>query len=94
MRNIPFDSNFFGYVYSYLSMVHLSKKETAIAINEMHRVLMKEGLSYLNFLSKDDANFDKNKETNPGEIISKQGNEEHIHSYYEDDEPDEYFNNF
>lgn len=91
---ITLDSDFFGYVFSYLSMVHLSKKDTGIAINEMHRVLMKEGLCYLNFLSIDDANFDKNKETNPGEIISKHGNEENIHSYFEDDEPDEYFNNF
>ncbi|GAH09974.1 unnamed protein product, partial [marine sediment metagenome] len=35
MRNIPFESRFFGYIYSYLSMVHLSKNETAQAINEI-----------------------------------------------------------
>jgi len=94
MRNIPFDFEYFGYVYSYLSMVHLSKKDTAIAINEMHRVLMKGGLCFLNFLSKDDKWFDKKKETNPGELISKEGNEEFLHSYYDDDEPDDYFKKF
>ncbi len=94
MRYIPFDSNFFGYVFSYLSMVHLSKKDTAIAINEMHRVLMKEGLCYLNFLSKNDVNFDEKSESNPGEIISFHENQEYVHSYYEDDEPDDYFKNF
>jgi len=94
MRNIPFDSDFFGYVFSYLSMVHLSKKDTGIAINEMYRVLMKGGLCYLNFLSTDDANFDKKKETNPGEIISIHENQEYIHSYYEDNEPDNYIKNF
>ena len=94
MRNIPFDSNFFGYVFSYLSMVHLSKKDTAIAINEMHRVLMKGGLCYLNFLSKNDVNFDKKRESNPGENINFHENQEYIHSYYEDDEPDDYFKNF
>ncbi|MHA1193904.1 MAG: class I SAM-dependent methyltransferase [Promethearchaeota archaeon] len=94
MRNIPFDSNFFGYVFSYLSMVHLSKKDTAIAINEMHRVLMKGGLCYLNFLSKDDVNFDEKRESKPGEIISFHENQESVHSYYEDDEPDDYFKNF
>jgi len=94
MRNIPFDSNFFGYVFSYLSMVHLSKKDTAIAINEMHRVLMIGGLCYLNFLSKDDANFDEKRESNPGEIINIHENQEYIHSYYDDDEPDEYFKKF
>ncbi len=94
MRNIPFESKFFGYVYSYLSMVHLSKNETAQAINEIHRVLMEGGLCYLNFFSKDDINFDEKEESNPGESISKHGNEEFIHSYYEDDEPDGYFNKF
>ncbi len=94
MRNIPFDSNFFGYVYSYLSMVHLSKDDTAIAVNEMYRVLMKGGLCYLNFLSKDDVNFNEKEKTKPGEIIHKHGNEEFVHSYYEDEEPDEYFNKF
>ena len=94
MRNIPFNSEFFGYVFSYLSMVHLSKKDTAIAINEMHRVLMKGGLCYLNFLSKDDVNFDEKGESNPGEIISIHENQEYVHSYYKDDEPDNYFKNF
>jgi len=94
MRNIPFDSNFFGYVFSYLSMVHLSKKDTAIAINEIQRVLMKGGLCYLNFLSKDDVNFDEKGESNPGEIISFHENQEYIHSYYEDNEPDDYIKNF
>ncbi len=94
MRNIPFESRFFGYIYSYLSMVHLSKNETAQAINEIFRVLVKGGLCYLNFLSKDDANFDAKKETKPGEIIDKHGNEEFVHSYYEDEEPDEFFNKF
>ena len=94
MRNIPFDSYFFGYVFSYLSMVHLSKNATAQAINEIFRVLTKGGLCYLNFLSKDDKWFDENEETKQGEIISKHGNEEEIHSYYDDDEPDNFFNNF
>ena len=94
MRNIPFESRFFGYIYSYLSMVHLSKNETAQAINEIFRVLVKGGLCYLNFLSKDDANFDAKKETKPGEIIDKHGNEEFVHSYYYDDEPDAFFHDF
>ena len=94
MRNIPFESKFFGYVYSYLSMVHLSKNGTAQAINETYRVLMRGGLCYLTFLSKDDQSYNENEETKPGEIISKHGNEEFMHSYYDDDEPDDFFNNF
>ena len=94
MRNIPFESKFFGYVYSYLSIIHLSKNQTSQAINEIYRVLIPKGLCYLNFLSKDDKWFDKTEETKPGEIVSKHGNEEIVHSYYDDDEPDDYFNNF
>ncbi|MFX1410899.1 MAG: class I SAM-dependent methyltransferase [Promethearchaeota archaeon] len=94
MRNIPFESEFFGYVYSYLSMTHLSKNKTAQAINEIYRVLMKEGLGYVNFLSKDDISFDENKETKPGEIINKQGSEVFMHSYYNDNEPDALFHDF
>ncbi|MFX0022471.1 MAG: class I SAM-dependent methyltransferase [Candidatus Hermodarchaeota archaeon] len=92
MRNIPFDSKYFGYVYSYLSMVHLSKNQTSQAINEIYRVLVPGGLCYLNFLSKDDKWYDKNEETKPGEILSD--NEENIHSYYDDGEPDDFFHNF
>ncbi|MHA1916462.1 MAG: class I SAM-dependent methyltransferase [Promethearchaeota archaeon] len=94
MKKIPFESNFFGYVYSYLSMVHLSKKDTAIAINEMHRVLMKGGLCYLNFLSIDDFHFDKSKELPPGEIVSMHGEKETVHSYFKDDEPENYLTDF
>jgi ubiquinone/menaquinone biosynthesis C-methylase UbiE len=94
MRNIPFESNFFGYVYSYLSMVHLSKNGTAQAINEINRILVKGGLCYLNFLSKDDKLFDQSKETKPGELIDKEGDEEWLHSYYDDNEPDDFFHNF
>jgi ubiquinone/menaquinone biosynthesis C-methylase UbiE len=94
MRNIPFESKFFGYVYSYLSMVHLSKNETSQAINEIYRVLLKGGLCYLNFLSKDDKWFAEDDERKSGERISKHGNEEFVHSYYDDIEPDDFFNNF
>ncbi|UCC18478.1 MAG: class I SAM-dependent methyltransferase [Promethearchaeota archaeon] len=94
MRSIPFESKFFGYVYSYLSMVHLSKNETAQAINEIHRVLKQGGLCYLNFLSKYDQGYNEKKESKPGEVIDKYENEEYLHSYYDDDELDGYFQNF
>ncbi len=94
MKSIPFESEFFGYVFSYLSMVHLSKNEAKIAINEIHRVLVKGGLCYLNFLSKDDINFDEKEESKPGEVIGIERGQEEVHSYYEDNEPDEYLKKF
>ena len=67
MRKIPFDSDFFDYLYSYNSIFHLSKKDSGIAVNEMHRVLKKKGLCYLNFLSVDD------KLSKEGDFLTKTG---------------------
>lgn len=94
MRKIPFNSNFFSFVYSYNSIFHLSKVDSGIAIKEMYRVLRKGGLCYINFLSKEDKHFGNGIEENPGEFITKEGNEKYLHSYYDDDEPDKYFVDF
>ena len=94
MRNIPFEENFFSFVFSYNSIFHLSKQDSKIAINEMNRVLKNGGLCYINFLSKDDYHYSNDLEENPGEIINIDNNEKEIHSYYDDDEPDKYFNDF
>jgi len=94
MRKIPFDSEFFGFVFSYNSIFHLSKKDTGGAIDEIFRILKKGGLCYLNFLSIDDRWFGEGEEKNPGEIITKEGDEIYLHSYYEDDDPDNYFDDF
>ncbi|MFX1281551.1 MAG: class I SAM-dependent methyltransferase [Promethearchaeota archaeon] len=91
MRKIPYNSDFFDYIYSYNSIFHLSKKDSGIAVIEMHRVLKKNGLCYLNFLSVDDKWSKEGDEINPGELITKEGDKEYFHSYYDDDEPDIYF---
>jgi ubiquinone/menaquinone biosynthesis C-methylase UbiE len=94
MREIPFENEFFGYVMSYLSMVHLIKTDIAIAINEIHRVLQKGGLCYINFLSKEDKGYDKKKDNFLGEIKSDEKGFQANHSYFEDGEPDKYFQEF
>ncbi len=94
MKKIPFDSEFFGFVFSYNSIFHLSKKDSGVAIDEIFRVLKKGGLCYLNFLSIDDRWFEEGEELNSGEIIRKEGEDVFLHSYYEDDEPDNYFDDF
>lgn len=91
MRDIPFEDEYFGFAYSIFSSVHLSKKDTGIAIKEMERVLEKGGLYYINFLSVDDRYYDKEKENNAGEIYESEGESSILHSYYFDDEPDIYF---
>ena len=93
MREIPFDDQYFGFVFSYLSMVHLSKADINTAINEIHRVLAKGGLCYINFLSKDDRWYEESETSASGEIKSIHDNHE-VHSYFDDNEPDYYFDNF
>ena len=94
MRKIPFEDGFFGLAFSYLSMVHLSKADTEIAIREIHRVLQKGGFCYLNFLSIDDKWYDMEKANMLREIRSSYNEKEEIHSYFEEKEPDKYFNGF
>ena len=91
MREIPFYDEFFGFVMSYLSMVHLIKADIAIGINEIHRVLQKGGFCYINFLSKEDKGYDVSRSNSLGEIKSDESGFQANHSYFEDGEPDKYF---
>ena len=79
MREIPFEDETFDYVYEHYAMCHLSKKDTARAIDEMHRVLRKhEGLCFLGVISMDcqpKAGF--GEEQAPGEFWGQEGGEEH-----------------
>ncbi|MFX1601514.1 MAG: hypothetical protein ACFFB6_13045 [Promethearchaeota archaeon] len=50
--------------------------------------------SLYNFLSKEDIHYDNEMDENSGEIITKEGNEQYIHSYYYNNEPDNYFDDF
>ncbi|MFX1499610.1 MAG: class I SAM-dependent methyltransferase [Promethearchaeota archaeon] len=53
IRNIPFDSNYFGYVYSWNTIFHMSKKDIKKSIGEMILVLKPGGFCFVNFLSVD-----------------------------------------
>jgi len=91
MRQIPFENETFDYVFEHYSMCHLSKKDTAIAISEMYRVLKKGGLCFLGVISIDSwpkSNFGEEKE--PGQFLSREnGNELRLHSMFTDEESDQ-----
>jgi len=94
MRNIPFDSNSFGFTYSYNTIFHLNKVDTQITLDEMFRVLKRKGLLYINLLSLEDSTYGKGEEIRPGECLSQiEGDEEVLHCYYGDDEGDTFFKN-
>jgi len=93
MRKLELSNESFSHVYSQNSIFHLTKADTAIAMSEMQRVLRKEGYMYVNFLSVEDQRYGYGEEAGPGEWIAPEAGEPTLHSFYQDNEPDAYFNN-
>lgn len=91
MRALDFVDESFSCVYSQNSIFHLTKSDTAKAMMEMKRVLAQGGLLYVNFLSIEDQGYREGREVGSGEWESMEYGEVTIHSFYEDSEPDKYF---
>jgi ubiquinone/menaquinone biosynthesis C-methylase UbiE len=49
MRNIPFASESFSFVFSFNAIFFMTKADVAIARHEIERVLKPNGLCYVNF---------------------------------------------
>lgn len=94
MRNIEFEDEFFSFVYSYNSIFHMSKSEIKLTINEIGRVLKKKGLCFINFLSIDDCRFGEGDKVGSGEYLQDENNKKIVHSYFDDNEAEEYLTNF
>jgi ubiquinone/menaquinone biosynthesis C-methylase UbiE len=91
MRQIPFEDESFDYVYEHYSMCHLIKRDTARAVQEMHRVLKRGGLCFLGVISLDSwPRSLLGQEKEPGEFWSQEyGDELTVHSAFDDDEADQ-----
>lgn len=91
MRRIPFEDETFDYVYEHYSMCHLSKRDTALAVGEMYRVLKRQELCFLGVVSADSwpkSLFGQERE--PGEYWEEEGGDElTLHSMFSDEEADE-----
>jgi len=90
IRQIPFADESFDCVYEHYSMCHLSKKETAQAIREMHRVTRRKGLCFLGVISMD--SWPKSlygEEREPGEYWAGERAEGDRHSMFTDQEADQ-----
>lgn len=96
MRKLPYEDETFSFVYSYHTIMHLTKAGTKKAIKEMLRVLKKGGLLYINFQSTDSTGLNYGKDIGDNEILDiseadKNGFEDTFHSYYNNDEADKLF---
>ncbi len=94
MRKLPYESESFSFVYSYNTILHLTKNDIKLALTEITRVLKQSGLIYVNFLSIDDDLFGEGQEIGKGEYLQKEGNGEVVHTFFENDELKEYLGNF
>lgn len=91
MRDLPFEDSSFSFAYSHDTICHMPKKEIAIAMEEMKRVLKKDGLLYVNFFSTEDSRFGEGKKVGNGEFVHDEHGCKELHSYFRDDEPDRFF---
>ena len=91
MRRLPFSNNRFGCVYSWNSSIHLTKRDTEVAISEMLRVLKEKGLLFVNFIWNKGQGPDLGEERNPGEFWMTFDGEECVHSCFHEAEVDRIF---
>jgi SAM-dependent methyltransferase len=90
MRALPFDDQIFDYVYEHYAMCHLSKQDTALAVDEIYRVLAPGGYAFLGVISIDTwprSMFGEERKT--GEYWGEEhGEDETLHSLFTEDEAD------
>ncbi|MFX1516580.1 MAG: class I SAM-dependent methyltransferase [Promethearchaeota archaeon] len=95
IKKLEFEDESFPFVYSYNTIMHLSKKDITIAMKEMERVLTPNGLLYVNFGSEDSEIGDRGEKIGDGEYALPIGdNETALHSFHGDNEADVYFRDF
>jgi SAM-dependent methyltransferase len=89
MRALPFEDERFDYVFEQYAMCHLSKEDTAKAVNEMYRVLKPGGMALLGVISINcwpKSLFGEEKL--PGEFWVEEHGELTRHSMFTDAEAD------
>lgn len=91
MRDLPFKNEAISFIYSYSSICHMTKKDVAVAMQEIIRVLKKEGLCFISFCSVADRNFSVDGPKTPGEYPYKEDGETWVHSIFGDNEPEFFF---
>ncbi len=94
MRNLPYEGEYFSFVFSHHTIHHLCKKDIAITMMEMERVLVPGGLIYVNFPPYESNGYGVGEEREKGEFVMDIEGEEVMHCFFEDDEAEEYFRNF
>jgi ubiquinone/menaquinone biosynthesis C-methylase UbiE len=91
MRCIPFSNNDFSFIYSFNAIDFMTKPDIALSMKEITRVLKREGLCYVNFLSVDDEEtWEPFCKTSPALDLLKSER----FSHFGDNEADVYFESY
>lgn len=95
IRKLPYDDESFDYALSYNTIFHLTKKDIKKSIAEINRVLKKNGLFFVNFMTQEDKYYGEGKEINEGEfvLVNEEG-QERYRAFFELNEVKEYFEGF
>ncbi len=94
MKNIPFNNEFFSFLFSYNTSVHMKKVDFSKALLEFYRVLKHGGLCYVNFLSEDCDTYGKGVQVGDGEFKQMENREEVTYCHYKDNEFEQNFCGF
>lgn len=91
MRKLPFKDGELSFIYSFGSIFHMNKEDIRRTIEEFKRVLKEDGLCYINLLSTKDFRYSVGECVGKDEFVQDEGGEKILHSYFEEDEADKYF---
>ncbi|MAT42213.1 MAG: hypothetical protein CL609_07720 [Anaerolineaceae bacterium] len=89
MRSLPFEDDYFDFVYEFYSMCHLRKRDTLIAIEEMKRVVKPGGLIFLGFMTADSWPL-TGRPNEYNEWIQEENGQPTLHSVFFDEETYEF----
>ncbi|MDV3427479.1 MAG: class I SAM-dependent methyltransferase, partial [Bacillota bacterium] len=81
MRKLRFKNETFSFVYSYNSVFHMTKDDVLKSVNEMKRVLKKDGLFFINFLTIRDFRCGTGESLGENQYWQKDDDIPVIHSY-------------
>ena len=92
MRHLNINDQTLNFVYSYNSIFHMKKAEVRKSISELKRVLKPSGLFFVNFLTTNDHRCGLGKQVGDNQYEQMDDNKPVIHSYFEQNESDCFFN--
>lgn len=91
MRSLSYKDESFSFVYSYNSVFHMTKVDIKKSLSEMKRVLKKDGLLFVNFLTTKDFRFKVGKDKENNQYLQIENGVPTIHSYFDENETDKLF---